>query len=79
MRDDSGVSNGHDLEANCVGVSGGSGTQEVSFPLPEIHYPWAKYVTKLPSSSNGYISYSDILYNMPLSLLFVLKKIDDVC
>ncbi len=47
-------------------------------PFSLIHYPWANYVSQLSSCDDGCVSYGDILYNVPLSLFFMLKKFDDV-
>ena len=57
----------------------GVSDDDTPFSLPEIHYPWINAVSQLPSCEDGSISYGDILYNIPLSLFFMLKKIDDVC
>ena len=44
--------------------------------FPEMLYPWIQAVKKLPvrSSGCGLVSYNDILFHMPLSLMIILNQ-----
>ena len=44
--------------------------------FPEMLYPWIQAVKKLPvrSSGCGLVSYNDVLFHMPLSLMIILNQ-----
>ena len=44
--------------------------------FPETLYPWIKAVKKLPTRSSGcgLVSYNDVLFHMPLSLMIILNQ-----
>ena len=48
-----------------------SGNESVSSVLPELIYPWVKAVKMLPEKC-GTLSYYDVSFNIPLSLMNIL-------
>ena len=63
-------------------LDGGTDVQEargqsVDLILPEINFPWAKVVHKLPQSSKGegWVQFSDLHHHMPLSLWLIMVKV----
>ena len=62
------------LWVQAYGQEGGVARMGGNVPLSQHHYPWAKVVKQLPSSSlgKGVLDVNDIIINMPLSLCTIL-------